>query len=159
MTKSKDSSQIKPVLIIERFFEAPPERVFEAWTDPDELVQWCKPFGFTVPHNEGTIEEGGAYRSCLRSPEGVDYWLRGVYKIIDRPRKLVFTHVWDDVNGQPGTETLVTVTFEDQGGGTKMTFMQEGFNSIESRDGHEGGWSEAFENLIEHLFSMGIGQI
>ncbi len=159
MSEQKSSS-IKPTLIIERIFEAPRERVFEAWTDPDELVQWCMPFGFTIPHNEGLIEEGGSYRSCLRSKEGKDHWLSGVYKEIDRPNKLVFTHVWDDDEGRPGTETLVTITFENfEGGGTKMIFMQEGFSSKESRDGHEGGWSEAFEHLEEHLFSMGVGMI
>ncbi|MCB1682622.1 MAG: SRPBCC domain-containing protein [Rhodospirillales bacterium] len=150
---------VKHVLIIERFFEAPRERVFEAWTDPDELVQWCMPYDFTIPHNEGRIEEGGSYRSCLRSKDGKDHWLSGVYKEIDRPNKLVFTHVWDDVGGKPGAETLVTVTFENHEGGTKMIFMQEGFSSKESKDGHEGGWSEAFEHLEEHLFSMGVGMI
>jgi uncharacterized protein YndB with AHSA1/START domain len=64
---------------------------------------------------------------------------------------LVFTHAWDDPDGKPGHETLVTVRLEDHHGKTLMTFRQAFFTSVEQRDGHRGGWSECFERLAAHL--------
>ena len=146
-------------LVIEQLFDDTRQRVFEAWTDPDQLEIWCKPFDFTIPHQEGDIRPGGAYRTCLRGPDGTEHWLSGVYQEIVPFECIVFTHVWDTANGSPGVKTLVTVTFADFEGKTKMVFIQEGLDSKESMDGHEGGWSEAFEQLEEHLFTEAIGMI
>jgi uncharacterized protein YndB with AHSA1/START domain len=87
----------------------------------------------------------------MRSPDGDDLWLGGVYREIVFPERLVFTHAWDDASGRRGQETVVTVTFSDEGGGTKMVFRQEGFTSAGERDGHAGGWTECFERLADHL--------
>jgi uncharacterized protein YndB with AHSA1/START domain len=87
----------------------------------------------------------------MRSPEGRDLWLGGVYREIVAPERLVFTHAWDSADGKPGHETVATVTLVDQGGKTKMTFEQAFFESVEQRDGHQGGWSECFERLAQHL--------
>jgi uncharacterized protein YndB with AHSA1/START domain len=68
------------------------------------------------------------------------------------PERLVFTFAWEgDEDGEPGHETLVTLSFAEEGGRTRMTFRQAVFTSVESRDAHEGGWSEAFERLALHL--------
>jgi uncharacterized protein YndB with AHSA1/START domain len=138
-------------LVITRVFDAPPERVFRAWTEREHLLRWCAPRGFTVTHAEGDVRPGGAWRSCMRSPEGVDYWLGGIYREVVRPERLVFTHAWDGEDGRPGPETLVTVDLAARGGGTEMTFRQSGFRSAESRDGHHEGWSETFDRLDRHV--------
>ncbi|MCB1591342.1 MAG: SRPBCC domain-containing protein [Alphaproteobacteria bacterium] len=146
-------------LRLERLLDDTRQRVFEAWTDPDQLEIWCKPFDFTISHQEGDIIEGGSYRCCLQSSDGRDHWLSGVYREIIPNEKIVFTHQWDDMGGVKGAETLITVTFEEHEGQTKMTFRQEGFFSEESLEAHKGGWSEAFENLEEHLFTEAFGII
>jgi uncharacterized protein YndB with AHSA1/START domain len=87
----------------------------------------------------------------MRSPEGKDLWLGGVYREVIENELLVFTHAWDDDDGKPGRGTLVTVAFEDEEGATRMTFRQSGFDSIADRDGHRGGWNESFERLAEVL--------
>jgi uncharacterized protein YndB with AHSA1/START domain len=138
-------------LVITRVFDAPRDLVWRAWTEPERIKQWSAPKGFTIPVAEGELRPGGAWKSCMRKPDGTDLWLAGVYREIDEPRRLVFTHAWLDEHGDPGPETLVTVTFVERGGKTEMTFRQSGFESTESRDGHAGGWNECFDRLDELL--------
>jgi uncharacterized protein YndB with AHSA1/START domain len=138
------------VLVLTRVFDAPRALVFKAWTESQHLLRWSCPNGFTLTHCEGDLRPGGAWRSCMRSPTGIDLWLGGMYREIAPPERLVFTHAWLDENGKPGHETLVTVTLADHGGKTEMTFHQAEFDSVESRDGHRGGWTECFDKLAEY---------
>lgn len=138
-------------LIITRVFDAPRSLIFKVWTEPKHLVHWWGPKGFTLPTCTMDFRLGGAYRFCMRSPEGTDHWLQGVYREIMEPERLVFTQAWEDAEGKPKHETLVTVIFADQGGKTLLTFHQGVFESVTSRDEHEGGWSSAFELLTEYL--------
>ena len=138
-------------LVITRILDAPRSLVFRAWTEPQHLVHWSCPHGFTLTHCEGVLEPGGSWRSSMRSPEGDDLWLGGVYREIVAPERLVFTHTWEDASGRRGQETIVTVTLTDEHGKTKMVFRQEGFVSTEDRDGHAGGWNECFERLADYL--------
>ena len=140
-------------LTITRIFEAPVALVFAAWTRPEHLLRWSCPRGFTIPHSQGDIRPGGSFRTCMRSPQGEDHWLGGTYREIVENRRLVFTHAWDDAEGKPGHETLVTVTLEDLGGRTRLTLHQAFFLTASSRAGHEGGWSESLDKLAEHLAS------
>ena len=144
------------VLIIERVFDAPREDVFKAWTDHQLLMEWfcCK--GFKVVSAEVDLRVGGAWRSSMESPEGNVYTEAGVYQEIAPPERLVMTWAWEALGGgeehQIGYETLVTVNFESyEGNKTKMHFKQEIFESIESRDSHNQGWSESFDNLDVYL--------
>jgi len=139
-------------LVITRLFNAPPASVFKAWTDPAIAKTWMGPRGFTATHSEGELRPGGAWRACLRrDADGKELWQGGVYREIVVPERLVFTFAWDDENGQPGHETLVTITFAAEHGRTRMTFRQATFDSIGQRDGHQGGWTSTFERLAEHL--------
>jgi uncharacterized protein YndB with AHSA1/START domain len=134
-------------LVLTRVFDARRELVFKAWTEREYLMQWSAPHGFTVTESDGELRAGGSYRAAMRSPEGEVHRLGGVYKEIVAPERLVFTHAWEGDDGKLGHATEVTVTLEDLGGKTKMTFRQTGFESAASRDGHQGGWSEAFGRL------------
>ena len=87
----------------------------------------------------------------MRSPDGRDLWLGGVYREIVEPERLVFTHACDDADGKPGHEMLVTVTLADQCGKTKLTFRQAFFESVDSRDEHAGGWAACFDKLAVYL--------
>jgi len=138
-------------LLITRVFDAPRARVWQAWADPEQMKQWSAPRGFTIPVSEGELRPGGKWRACMRKPDGTDLWLGGVYREVIEPERMVFTHAWDDQNGKPGPETLVTVTFIERGGKTEMNFRQTGFDSAGERDGHAGGWSECFDRLDEIL--------
>jgi uncharacterized protein YndB with AHSA1/START domain len=151
----KDSPAAGPAdreLVITRVFDAPRGLVFKAWTGPEHLERWQgAPRGFTVTAHKMEVRPGGAYRVCMRSPEGVDHWLQGVYREVVEPERLVFTHVWLDAQGRPGKETLVTITFAERGGKTELALHQTGFKSVESRDGHKGGWTSTFDRLADYL--------
>lgn len=139
-------------LAITRIFEAPRAMVFRAWTDPEQMARWAAPRGFSRGEASADVRVGGAYRACIRSPEGQDHWVHGEYREIVAPERLVMTHGWLDDKGRPGHMTLITVTFEELGPRkTQMNFLQTGFDSLASRDGHNGGWTSSFEQLVELL--------
>ena len=139
-------------LVFTRIFNAPQALVFAAWTEPEHLAYWSGPQGFTTSHSTMDLREGGRYRACLRSPEGAEHWVGGVYKTIESPHRLVMTHAWEDEQGEPGPQTLVTVTLsEESPGKTRMHFRQSGFDSVSSRDGHARGWASSFDRLQAHL--------
>src|SRR4051812_7848409 len=70
------------VLVIKRTFDAPLPVVWKAWAEPQQALRWWGPRGFTVPFHKLDMRVGGSYRCCLRSPDGVDHWQRGVYREI-----------------------------------------------------------------------------
>jgi uncharacterized protein YndB with AHSA1/START domain len=140
------------VLVITRVFDAPPRLVFKAWSSCEHLMRWMGPQGFTLTVCEMDLRVGGKFRSCMRSPEGIDHWVSGVYLEIEEPTRSVSTSAWEDPPGTRGHETLLTLTFEPEGRDkTRFTLQQSGFESVESRDGHEGGWSTALGKLGDYV--------
>jgi uncharacterized protein YndB with AHSA1/START domain len=138
-------------LVITRVFDAPRNLVFQAWADPERMARWAGPRGFTMTSWEIDARPGGGYRFCLRSPEGTDHRVRGVYRELVGGERLVYTWAWVDAEGKPGHETLITVTFEDRGEKTLLTLRQSLFESVNARDMHQGGWNSAFDCLAEYL--------
>jgi uncharacterized protein YndB with AHSA1/START domain len=138
-------------LVITRVFDAPRSLVFQAWADPERMARWAGPRGFTMTSWEMDTRPGGGYRFCLRSPEGTDHRVRGVYRELVEQERLVYTWAWVDADGNPGHETLITVTFEDRGEKTLLTLRQSLFESVNARDLHQGGWNSAFDCLAEYL--------
>jgi uncharacterized protein YndB with AHSA1/START domain len=139
-------------LTISRVFDAPRELVFEVWTNPDHLVRWWGPVGFTGESCTIKLEDGGRWRTCMRnSADGTEHWARGVYHEIKRPERLVFSFAWEEPKGTPGHDTLVTITLDDRDGKTEMTFHQAIFETVEDRDGHVDGWRECFDELAAYI--------
>lgn len=138
-------------LVITRTFEAPRVLVWKAWTEREHLLHWSCPSGFITLFSESNLENGGAWRTGMRSPEGQEYVMRGEYREIAPPERLVFTHGWERDELHDGHETLVSVHLEENGGRTKMTFTQSNLATASSRDGHAEGWSGAFDNLDNYL--------
>ena len=149
--KVRNSGTAAGELVMRRTFNAPRELVFRAWTEPQLLAQWSCPRGFTFTEQRGELRIGGAFFARMRSPEGTEHRLRGVYREIVPPERLVFTHCWVDESGTPGPETLVTVSLAERDGRTEMAFHQGIFSSVEAREGHGQGWSSCFERLTELL--------
>ena len=141
-------------LTIRRTFAAPRALVFKAWTEPQHLAQWSCPRGFSIAENRGELRVGGGFAATMRSPEGTEHRVQGVYREIAPPERLVFTHAWLDASGTPGPQTLVSVTLVERNGATEMTFHQGVFESQASRDGHREGWSSSFERLEQLLTGL-----
>jgi len=138
-------------IVLTRTLDAPRSLVFRAWTDPAHLVRWWGPEGFTIPDCRMDVREGGAWRTCMRSPDGNDYKVRGVYREIVKPTRLVFTWAWEDDAGDPGHETLVTVTFGERDGKTLLRLAHRVFESKKSRDAHNQGWASTLRCLATFL--------
>jgi uncharacterized protein YndB with AHSA1/START domain len=141
-------------LTITRVFNAPRDLVFRAWTEPERMAKWGGPEGFAPTYVEMDARPGGAWRLGMRSPEGQEYRQGGVVREIVPPERLVYTFAWEEGDGTPGHETLVTLTLAEHGpdaAQTLMTFQQASFENVESRDGHREGWDSAFNALDAYL--------
>lgn len=160
MVRSDDASTEAHTLIlrITRQFHASRELVWQAWTQSKHLAHWFCPKDFTVLSAECDLRVGGAWRSAMQSPEGKRYIHHGIYREIASPQRLVLTHAWEENDEeqeacQTTLESVITVTLSERDSITEMVFEQVGFTSVASRDSHEGGWSEAFDNLTTFVQS------
>ena len=149
-TATATNAMAQHELVITRTFDAPRALVFTAWSKAEHAVRWFGPKNFTVPHCKMDFRVGGAYRACICSPDGQEYWMRGIYREIVEPERIVFTFAWEE-EGERGRENLVTVTFAEQDGKTRMIFRQAFFESVSERDSHNEGWSECFDRLAQFL--------
>ena len=138
-----------PSLTLQRRYQAPPEKVFSAWTDPRKLGRWfCKP-QFESVRAEIDAQVGGRYRIVARAVDGEEHDVSGVYREVETDRKLVFTWAW---RSTPERESLVSITLKEDGGGTIFTLLHEKFFDETARDNHFKGWSSTMDKL-EQLFT------
>ncbi len=134
-----------------RLLDAPRELVFAAWTSAEHLAHWFGPRGFTIHSCEADARPGGVFRLCMRSPEGVDYWVRGSYKEVAAPERLVIYCTADDAKGVQRLEETITVSLAAEGGKTKLTLHATaagaGPEAAKMLQGMEQGWGETLERL------------
>lgn len=148
-------------LTIVRVFNAPRERVWKAWTDPEEIKRWWGPKDFTAPYARIDFRVGGKYLLAMRSPDGKDFWSTGTYKEIIPMEQIVVTDSFADENGNVVSATYygmdanmplemtLSMKFEDQDGKTKFTlhYAELGRMSSDDRKNMEQGWNESFDKL------------
>ncbi len=161
VTKMTRKTTYKTAFTITRVFDAPREVVWKTWTDPELVKRWWGPKDFTAPVSEIDLRVGGKYVSCMRSPDGKDYWSTGIYSEIIPPTRLVCTDSFADEKGNvvPAShygmsgdwpeELLITVTFDEKGGKTTMTLRHEGMPEGEMSELAQSGWNESFDKLAE----------
>src|SRR5262245_15612307 len=138
-----------------RVFDAPRELVWDAWTKPDHVRQWMLgPEGWTMPVCEIDLRVGGAWHFVWRRADGSEMGMRGVYREIVPPERLVCTEAWSG----DWPETLSTLILSEQDGKTTIT-QRVLYPSREARDaalqtGMLEGASEGFDRLDEYLAAM-----
>ena len=110
-------------LEMERHFEAPRDRVFAAWTEPDRMKHWWGPAGWTIPWSEADLRPGGAFRYAMRSPEGDEHIVEGTIAGIDPPRLYVTVSELGGDGAHPPVRVETIVTFEDRDGGTLLRIV------------------------------------
>ena len=160
----RNSPTKEPELVITRVFDAPRELVFRVWTDPKHVVHWWGPRGFTAPFIKIDLRVGGSFHYCMRSPDGKEYWTKGVYREIVAPEKIVSTMYFSDKEGnfvEPAhygfgpdvpSEMLDTVTFSThEGNKTKLTLHRNTPISISKRYMEDQGWAQSLERFAEEL--------
>jgi uncharacterized protein YndB with AHSA1/START domain len=151
-------------IVITRVLDAPRSDVFKAWTDPERMKQWWGPNGFTMPYCKIDLRPGGRMHFCMRSADGQDIWCRGVYREVVEPERIVSTDSFSDKDGNvvaPSkygmnpdwpAEALITVTFAEHDGRTKLTLRHAvGSAPAADREGCQVGWSESLDRLAGYL--------
>jgi uncharacterized protein YndB with AHSA1/START domain len=138
-------------LRIERTFDAPVERVFEAWTSEEVLRRWlhANP-AWETPTAEVDLRVGGTIRIVMRDPsDGAEYGATGSYTLVDPPRRLVFTWAWDEA---PDSPQLIELEFSEQEGRTSVRMTNSAIPSEGRFKSQERGWNLCYDNL-ERLFA------
>lgn len=136
-------------LTLRRTFNAPRERIYEAFTRTDALMRWFGPRGMSVPIAELDVRVGGRYRLEIHGEDGV-HVLSGEYRELAPPEKLVFTWVWAQ-GVMAGVESTVTITLTALPTGTELTLVHAGLPSEEMRTAHSQGWSSTWDCLDDML--------
>jgi uncharacterized protein YndB with AHSA1/START domain len=134
----------KPSLTLKRRYNAPPAKVYAAWADPEKLKRWMGPEHVEPLLVEADVRVGGRYRMVMKSPDGEQHDVSGVYREVVPGEKLAFTWAWKST---PERESLVTVTVKPDGDGTLLTLTHEQFFDDDARDRHQHGWTGALDKL------------
>lgn len=154
--------------VISRVLNAKPDKVWKAWTEREELMQWFGPKGVTIPVATMDFRPGGVFHYCMRMPDGSEMWGKWTYREIETPDKLVLISSFSDAQGgitrHPlaadwPLETLSITTFEAQGDKTLLTINWSPWHATEveirkfaeSHAGMEQGWGGTFEQLTAWL--------
>jgi uncharacterized protein YndB with AHSA1/START domain len=151
---SKAADTLERELVLSRVFDAPRPLVFAAWTEAACAARWWGPKGFVSVSCEMDVRPGGRWRRAMRSPAGSLHIASGVYREIAAPERLVFSYAWEDADGRPGPETLVTVSFAERDGKTELTLRQAVFETVTARDAHRGGWASCLDRFADYLASL-----
>jgi uncharacterized protein YndB with AHSA1/START domain len=140
----------RPSLTITRRLGASPQKVYAAWTQAENLIQW-----FAAQAKPGSVKAdlkvrvGGRYRiSFIDEKSGEYHEVGGLYREVVPDARLQFTWAW---HSTPERESLVTIEFKPDAGGTLMIFRQEQFADQAARDNHERGWNKFFDVLEKHF--------
>lgn len=160
VNKMDSTTQSDREIVITRIFNAPRDRVFKAWTDPQQVAQWWGPKGFTTRVDELDLRPGGSSRYVMVGPDGTEYPVKGVFREVVPPERIVSTDEFDEGFEQVTTADLpqgivVTALFEDLGDQTQLTLRIE-HATAEDRRKHEemgvvAGWNSSFDCLDDFL--------
>jgi uncharacterized protein YndB with AHSA1/START domain len=142
-------------LILTRVIDAPRDKVFRAWTEPELLKQWFAPLPWTTPVVETDVRAGGATLIVMRGPDGTESANRGVYLEVIKNERLVFTDAFAQA-WEPSEKPFMTVilTFEDLDGRTNYTARVRHW-SVADREAHEKmGFHEGWPICTEQLAAL-----
>lgn len=142
-------------LVITRLIDAPREKLFRAWTEPELLEQWFAPQPLTTTVEEIDVRPGGSNRIVMRDPQGKEYPARGVYLEVVKNERLVFTDAYTSA-WQPSEKPFMTVvlTFEDEAGKTRYTARALHW-TVADREAHEKmGFHEGWGLCTDQLTAL-----
>jgi uncharacterized protein YndB with AHSA1/START domain len=140
-------------LSLTRVIDAPREKIFKAWTNPELVKQWFAPLPWTTPHVEMDVRPGGANLFVMSDPDGNQFPNRGVYLEVVENEKLVFTDAFTSAWVPSAKPFMVgTITLEDLGGGKTRYTATVLHWSEEDRQAHEKmgfhhGWGQCTDQL------------
>jgi uncharacterized protein YndB with AHSA1/START domain len=134
-------------LVVRRTIQAPVERVFEAWTQPEHLRRWWGPRPVTCSDAAVDLRVGGSYRIGNRMPDASVLWISGEFEVVEPPKRLVYTWHVEGKDPPERASSRVTVRFEPCATGTEIIIVHERIDSEETRADHDHGWNGCLESL------------
>ena len=155
-------SALQNEIVINRVFDLPISKVWQAWTEAEQFKKWWGPKDFTCSSSKMEAKVGGKYLNCMRGPDGKEYWSTGEVKELIPERKLVVTDSFSDEKGNikpaseygmPGDwpkELLITVYLEEADGATKLKLRHQGIPD-EMREDCMKGWNESLDKLEKNI--------
>lgn len=156
---AKTAPHGEATVTLTRVFDAPRALVWKAWTDPKMMAQWFGPRSFTIPVCELDVRVGGALRIVMRGPDGNDYPMKGVFREVASPERLVFTNIATDKDGRHLLEGETAITLVEKGDRTALTLKTHavGLVSIAPQmlAGMEAGWTQSIDKLQELVARSG----
>lgn len=148
---SGTSVKVIPAVRVERTFSAECERVFNAWTDTNELKNWFFfSDGYTVPFAEINLRKNTRYRIAMKDKSGNTHLFGGIIKHLVVPKKLSYTWAGNG-GGTQQIKTLVSIDFTDKGGQTEVKLIHESFPDEQMRENYEKSWNYLFDQLANYL--------
>ncbi len=138
----------KPALTLKRRLNAPPAKIYRAWTDAAKISRWFGPEDAEILRAETDVRVGGRFRIVFRGPDGEEHDVGGVYREVVPNQKLVFTWAW---RSTPERESLVTIALKRDGDGTLLTLLHEQFFDEAARDRHGRGWNQTLDKLESYV--------
>jgi uncharacterized protein YndB with AHSA1/START domain len=158
-----DAGKKLPEIKLSRVFPAPRAAVFEAWSSTEHVARWFCPATYTIPEAEVQMRAGGPFDVCMRSPEGVDHWIRGRFIEIVPLERLAIAMDILDAGTRPLFSTHTVVTFADEAGGTRMevaqTYTLHDPACLWMIEGASAGWNETLDRLASELTRMQSGGV
>lgn len=137
---------LNDAVIVRQTFPVTRERLFRAWSRPEELVEWFSPEGYENPSADADVRPGGRFRIAMRKlPDGEPFYVSGEYREVEFPARLVFTWSWEDPT-ENVRDTLVTVDLIERDGSTEVVLMHERL-PLERRESHTQGWQALLAKL------------
>ena len=146
-------------IIMTRVFDAPPELVWQAWTDPKIVTQWWGPAGFTTTTEVMDVRPGGTWIHTMQGPDGTKYPNKKVYKTVKKPSLLTYSHGGTADDGKDQLSFDVTVNFDAVGDKTKVTMKMampsaEQLQHVIKTYGAVEGGKQTMARLAEQLRKM-----
>jgi uncharacterized protein YndB with AHSA1/START domain len=140
----------RPSLTLKRRLNAPPAKVYAAWTDPEKIARWFGPSQVVAGSVRADIDAriGGRYRVSFKMQDGEHHEVAGRYHEMIPNQRLTFSWAW---HSTPERESQVTVSLKPDGDGTLLTLHHEQLFDLASRDGHESGWIGTLDKLEKYL--------
>ena len=148
-----NSDKMTREVTLTRLIEAPRALVWAAWTEAEQMAKWWGPHHFTNPVCEIDARAGGQWLIHMAAPDGTVYPMTGVFTEVKKPERLAFKAFAESLDGTKYLESLTTVTFEEQGGRTRLTVKAsaKGLHPAAPQmlAGMDAGWSQSLDRLTE----------
>lgn len=149
ITEAPDATR---TLRLSRVFAVPVERLYAAWTDPDQACLWMGPRTVNCRIDRWDFREGGRYEIVLVSAENKEHGAQGVFGTIDPPNRLTMSWTWQHEGQMQGLETFLDLKFSDAGAGSsELQLTHTMLPNDEMAEGHAEGWDGALACLEAHL--------